>query len=487
MWHDVSLTGLLICILSTVSVCVLARLTWRAHRDGKRLRATVLGLSLIHELALVAYPGWYDAVTGFKAESDLGLRPSRLLVVYFGELLFILLFAGTLFIRDHGTKRCTSFQSKAGLAQQADRDHIFLEVMIVAAFALYVGQFFLPTISYETLETHYQFTPHPGLSSFIVDWGGNFVRWPGLIAAGIGLADRRVRPAIRALALITVVAEIVFSMINGLRGGVVWVASVIALAGYFKYSKKVLAVALAASIGLAPLMTWMHTYMRYVTLAAPLGTLNWQMIPELMRDALEHNIPENAAVGSNFLQAWSIRAIGPLDSIYLYKLHDEGNGGSYRPILSTVAFPIPHALWPDKPIAGSTDDSNLGMAIYRVQQQKPDNAFYDMGPILASAHAYWEGGWPFLYLAAIFTGWFWSKLLSWAERAQSEAVNIVVLTFTAALPIDGFFDMVNPLFTYFRLVWITLIPMLALIRVLDVWAQWRKAVHNPIRRFLAAQ
>ena len=479
MWLDASFIGILICVFSAIPVCILAALMWRAHRSGKRLRAVVLGLAFVHELVLVTYPGWYDAITEFRAETDLHLAPGQLLIVYFGEMLFVLLFAATLAMNSYRGKLGIKSHHGAETCRPIERDRIFLTLLVVSALGLYAGQFLMPTINGDALASHYQFKDYGGLSGVLADWGGTLVRWPGLFAAGFVLTDRRRGWPIRLLSSLVLVAEMIYSMINGMRGGIIWVISVVALVGYFKSSKKLLIAASAVTIACAPLMSWMHTNMRYVTLAAPLGTLNWQMIPELVQGAVEHKVLESTSVGSNFLESWSLRAIGPLDSIYLYKFYDEGNGASYKPIVGTLFLPIPRAIWPGKPVAGSTDDSNLGMAIYKVQQQKPDSAFYDMGPILASAHAYWEGGWSFLFIAAVFTGWFWSRLLAWGERAQSAAVDIVILSFTAALPIDGFFDMLNPLFTYFRLLWITLLPMLCVLWVLDAWLQRRKPVRDP--------
>jgi hypothetical protein len=476
MLIDASTIGVLICICAAIPVCILTLLTYRAHRCGRRLRAAVLGLTLIHELVLVAYPGWYEAATGFKAEVDLGITPFSLLVVYLGEALFVILFSATLYIRDYGTSRSAGPPEASEAGKHLKRDRLFLTTIIIAAFALYVGQFFHPTLDYEGLASNYQFKNYGGLSGVLSDWGGTLVRWPGLFAAGFVLVNRSIRKSLRLLAASVLIAEMVYSMINGTRGGVIWVTSVVGLAGYFKNSKKLLITASVVAIAFAPLLSWMHTNMRYVTLAAPTGTLNWQMIPALVEGAIHHQVLDSSAVGSNFMESWAIRAQGPLNSTYLYRFHDEGEGASYNPILGSITFPVPRALWSGKPVAGSTDASNLGSAIYRVQQPKPDNSFYDMGPILASAHAYWEGGWAFLYLAAVLTGWFWSKLLAWAEEAGSDSVNIIVLVFIAALPIDGFFSALNPIFTYIRLLWITLIPMQLFIAALDARIRRGKSV-----------
>jgi hypothetical protein len=130
--------------------------------------------------------------------------------------------------------------------------------------------------------------------------------------------------------------------------------------------------------------------------------------------------------------------------------------------MNAFLMPIPRVFWPDKPVGGSTDSTNFGAAIYRVQQLKPDTGPTDMGPLLASSHAYWEGGTAFVLVAGLLTGLFWISLLRWTEVNPAMYKHIVVLCFMAALPIDGFFTALNPLYT-FILIFYRIIPLFVLV------------------------
>jgi len=437
----------------------------------------VLGLTLIHEIVLVAYPGWYQAFAGFTAETELHITPAQFLSVYMGEALFVILFCAAIYFGDRGNRSFTSGQqSHVESTGFPDRDRLFISALVIAAAALYIGQFFQPTLDYEGLAVSYQPEAYTGLLALLSGWGGAFIRWPGLFAAGYALVSESIPRSIRFLAGAVLIAEMAYSMIYGTRGGIVWVISVIVLAGYCKSRKLLLAAVAIVGIAFAPLFSWMHTNMRYVTLAAPAGTLNWQMIPALVEGAIHHQVLNSSAIGDTFIESWAIRAQGPLNSTYLYRFFDQGDGGFYKPDLGAIVYPVPRVLWPNKPSAGSTDSSTLNGAIFRVQQAKPDSSGYDMGPVLASGHAYWEGGWAYLYFAAIVTGWVWSRLLRWAEKSGCEAVSIIVLVFTAALPIDGFFSTMTPLFAYIRLIWTTLLPMLMFIAAVDWWIRRRKLI-----------
>jgi len=157
--------------------------------------------------------------------------------------------------------------------------------------------------------------------------------------------------------------------------------------------------------------------------------------------------------------------VGPLDSTVLYKLYDKGDAASIRPILGALLLPIPHTLWSDKPMAGSTDSTNLEVPFIecsRTSRTVPSMtwASFGFGARLLGR------GWIWLCVAALMTGWIWNKLLAWAEHAQSDSIAVIVLVFTAGLPIDGFFSALTPLFAYVRLLWITLLPLSLILMVL---------------------
>jgi hypothetical protein len=242
--------------------------------------------------------------------------------------------------------------------------------------------------------------------------------------------------------------------------------SMIAIGGFYQSRKRILVVAGVLTLLLIPLFPWLHSTMRYASLSAPVGTSRVDMIPFLLSGITDLGTITEGADAGNFLDSWAIRAEGPRNSTTLYALFDRGEAASYGPILGSIVLPVPRMWWADKPVAGSTDATTLGSAMYRVQQSKPNSAFYDMGPILASAHAYWEGGWLWLAAASLLSAWMWRWLLAWGERAGRCSVDVIILTFLTALPIDGFFGGINPVFAYVRILWLTLLPLGILLIVL---------------------
>jgi hypothetical protein len=340
--------------------------------------------------------------------------------------------------------------------------------LVGGAAVLYIGRLFSPVFTPQDVAQHYQVTIQTNLWDSLGSWGITLVQWPGLVAAGLLAADKSTPRPMRLLGAAVLVAELVFAMLHGFRGGLVWVVSLIAIGGLYENRKRILITAGVLTLFLVPLFPWLHSTMRYASLAAPIGTSRIDMIPFLIGGITDPNIITGGKDGeSGFVDSWAIRAEGPRNSTTLYALYDRGEGASYKPILGSIVLLIPRMWWAEKPVAGSTDTTNLGAAIYRVQQTKPNSVIYDMGPILASAHAYWEGGWLWLVAAPLLSGWMWRWLLAWGERAGRRSVDVIVLTFTAALPIDGFFGAINPVFAYVRILWLTLLPLVIVLTVLN--------------------
>jgi hypothetical protein len=460
-------TTLLIAACATIPVIALGLLLHRAWRTGNRLRTIVIGLTFIHETSLIALPAWYSCFTGFELEAGIGVTPDQLLTVYAGEALFVLLFAAILLLPGR--------RKRVGLTQTPEKESLLVSALVIGAVILYVGRLFSPVFTAHDVANHYQISVKSNIWDALIDWALTLVQWPGLVAAAIVAADRSFLRPVRALAFSVLAGQLIFAMLHGFRGGIVWVVSMVAIGGYYVGRKRLLFAAGALTLFLIPLFPWLHSTMRYASIDAPLGTSRIEMVPFLIRGITDPTTIASGTDAVGFLESWAVRAEGPRNSTALYALYDRGEAASYLPILGAAVLPIPRMWWSAKPVAGSTDTTNLGAAIYRVQQSKPNSAFYDMGPILASAHAYWEGGWIWLAAAPLLSAWMWRLLFAWADRSRRQLVDIIVLTFTTALPIDGFFGGINPVFAYVRILWITLLPLGLAVLAVRKYAQARRA------------
>ena len=69
-------------------------------------------------------------------------------------------------------------------------------------------------------------------------------------------------------------------------------------------------------------------------------------------------------------------------------------------------------------------------------------------------------------IAGALTGLFWGKLIAVAHSTRDIEVA-VVMAFLAALPIDGMFSALNPLYTFVLVGWKTAVPMFAIIAFIN--------------------
>jgi len=467
----VVISNLLICAFLGMSICiscVLLSLLRFVARQRDRVAVAVIGLTIVHEFALVLYPLWFDICSGGSERySGLDIGFQDQLIVYLGETLFVLSFAfGFMYWRS--SPKCAA---RRGSTLGEER---LVQMLLWAGLLFYVVILFSRTYEIQDVLTHQEVIIRTRFWDYCVAWAEGFIRWPSLVAAGLVIANPKAGRVARAVALLMLLAQAIVGLVNGYRGNVLWpVVCVVAGAVVYEHGR-VLRSSIVFTLVLVPISPWLHDGMRYLSYSAPPGTRRIDMIPTLIRgltqDALKPGMPASE-LGSSIAS----RAQGPVNSTTLYRLHDTETPAGIGPIIGAIVLPIPRGIWPEKPVAGSTDSTNVGAAIYRVQRAKVSSRINDMGPVLASAHAYWEGGWFWLLVAGGATGAFWRFMLLWAwHRRDRQFSAIVVLSLLPALPVDGLLGAFNPVYTFVRLVWVTIVPMLLLRKGFELWERRSK-------------
>ena len=447
----------IVLILSAITAIFLGYLTLIAYRKRLYLRAVVIGMTLVHEITLIVYPVWYSVLTNFYLESEIFVRPNSLLVVYLGEFVFVALFGFGLISRPWGPQnaRLCSYDRQRS-------EIVLIKILAICGAAFYAAELIAPTYAIDTGSKHADLTIYHNIWEQLWEYVLSFIRWPSLIAACLVLTDKSYSSTLRRLGSIAPICRVLFSMINGLRGGIVLVIYLIISAGAIAKNKRAIIVGVITIASIIPFFSVLHSVMRWNTWSSTEGTRNIDMLPTLWKVVSRKSGTKIKRGGDSFLDAWAVRAEGPRNSVGLYNQYDRGNGAGIHPIVGAMVMPIPGNVWPGKPIGGSIDRTNLGAAIYLVQKLKPGRGPQEMGPILASAHAYWEGGWLWLVIAGYLTGLFWNLLLSWGETGSSVFKTIIVLCFMVALPIDGLLSMLNPVYTFILMFWKAVVPLLLL-------------------------
>jgi hypothetical protein len=297
------------------------------------------------------------------------------------------------------------------------------------------------------------------------DWStGAFFSITPLIASAILITKKqsfRKYPLLSIFALICLISVVLIGLLMGLRGRIMWVASFIAIAGYFNSRKKYLFTSVLLLVVFLPLFSFLGTQQFRSMVAETLYVSGGRTL-DLIKLFFEQR---KAIVGENnqnvtFLDSFAQRAQGPRNSVVLYKLYEEGSGADLSIYSGSVFFPVPRFFWPEKPIPGSWDGNSENSAVYIVVNIGHNLPY--MGSLLASAHAYWEGGWFAVILYGLLTGLLWFWIFVFCSKLPKHLAWIIALSFTASLLIDGFLTALYPLYTYILIAWKYVMPILVL-------------------------
>jgi len=442
-----------ILFVSLIPLLILFGLFVRSWRRGFLLRTIILGATLIHELLLVVFPVCYSVFTDFELEGNMQatVGAEDLLRVLTGESVFVLMFAlafvvGWPRLRPQGGRLIGA----ASGHNQAMRERLVLKVLIIAGCLVYARYIIHPL---STLQIGTGLTVDQ-----VSSWIQGLFWFTSLAACALVLTRRKVlftNPVQALLAAIPLLSLLLVGLTIGLRGRFMWVISLLVITGILNRQIKFVALGVAIGIVLVPLFAFFGgAYRSTAKDEFMTGPARREMFARVYEEGKSRVMSDLKQMGDEFLNALAFRAMGPRNSAVLYQQYDKGNGAGFTTYLGTIFFPLPKLVWPEKPLAGSTDGTLSSSAVYKVMELgHGDNYASYMGPILASAHAYWEGGWGWLVAAGFITGLLWNVIFNLCRRLPENMAAVVALTFTAALLIDGMLTMLAPLYALILAWW----------------------------------
>ena len=453
-----------------VPLLILGSLIKKAYERGLRLRASILGTTFIHELLLVVFPIWYSVFTKYYLEHEMIIQPhpSDLLVVIIGEVIFVTLFAIGLQI---GQRHI--LQYKRVLILSNNREPLFLFLLIGAGFLIYLNLFISPPKTFEEFIVHFKVHQYSGFKAMLYAWFKGFFQISSIVASALVLVNSKKRyPLVLRIMAFSVLALVsLTSLSQGIRGRVVIVASFLGMAGFIKRRMVAFYVGLVLIVAIVPLFVFLGGPFRSIYFAkAGQGATRIELLNSIT-NAVGKAIKTGGSYKLSkysFISIFARRAQASRNSIVLYQLYNDGLGAGLRPLGAAFVSPIPRIIWPEKGIAGSSDLTPTGAAVYLVRHVGYGSPVYNVGPYLASAHAYWEGGWIWLICAGFITGLMWNVILKWCLKTGREINIIIALTLTRGVLANGFLTALQPLFDFVRLFWATILPTIMLSVIVDL-------------------
>jgi hypothetical protein len=449
-------------IVSGIPVLALGAVLVWSWRRISLVGTVIVGATLVHEIILIVFPVWYSVFTDFRLEGNMRapVGADDLLRVMTGESVFVLMFALAFVMgwprsRPQGGRLIGAAVSR----NQARRERLIFVLLIVAGCLIYARAIIQP--SSELL------VGSGGMLDQAFRWFQAIFWFTSLAACALVFTRGRVlftHPMQALLAAIPLLALLVIGFMTGMRGRIMWVISLLVVTGILNRKTKFVALGVAIGIVMVPLFVFLGGAYRFIAKDEFMsGTGRSEMFVRLYEEGRSRVVEDLKNMGAEFLYAVAWRAQGPRNSALLYKQYDSGAGAGFTTYLGSIFFPIPRMVWPEKPAAGSTDGTLSSSAIYLVMELAYGyEAGASMGPSLASAHAYWEGGWGWLVAAGYITGLLWSIIFNLCRRLPEGMAAVVVFAFAAALLIDGMLTMLTPLYAMIITWWQWVLPVLIL-------------------------
>jgi hypothetical protein len=234
----------------------------------------------------------------------------------------------------------------------------------------------------------------------------------------------------------------------------VWGISLLILGAIYNGRKKLIGISVVLALMMVPVFSVLGS--ADIRESSSSGASQVEVVKKLYELGKE-NVSDFGSLSDVFMYSFAWRAQGVRNSVTLYQDYEHGGGG-FNSYLSAIFVPVPRFLWPRKPMIGSQDHTEVGSAMYRVMDLAygaPDQ----MGPMLASAHAYWEGGVLWLVCAGLITGLMWNLIFRVTVRLPLVMGTIFIFTFAAAQMVDGLLTMLIPLYTAINVCWLSILPV----------------------------
>ena len=448
--------------VASVPLAVLGSLFVWSFRRRFLLRTIIVGATFIHELLLIVFPIWYSAFTDFSAEGLMLAQVSsdNLFTVMVGESVFLVTFA-LAFVFGWPRSRLFISQtnvavSKLRIGQRSTR--LTLNVLIVFGVIFYI-QMIMAVLGYSD-----------GLSgSRVLVWIGGFFWFTPLVACSVVLLKPKLlfsNPFKFLLAMLPLLALILVGLLGGVRGRLLWVLSLLIIGGFLNKRTAVIWCGLVISICLIPVFSFLGGDYRGIVTG---GTSKTELISVLIDEGSRNLGSSVGDVVDGFAYAFAVRAQGPRNSAVLFQDHDRGGGGFFT-YLGSFVFLIPSGIWPEKPVPGSEDGSGFGASIYKVMELSYGEKG-SMGPLLASAQAYWEGGWIWLVIAGFVTGLVWRGIFGICRRLPPDLAAVFSLSFAAALLVDGLLSMLVPLYSIVLVLSQSIFPLIIILLAIRLFSK----------------
>lgn len=451
--------NILIIILSLIPPILLGGFGLLFYLRKRPLESLVFLATSIHETILVAFPCIIAVVTNFKFEKVLRFPVYNVdvLKILFVENLYIGVFLlPFLLLRRKIPKVNPSSHSL----------YRFFALIVSIGIIVYSYQIIHRPSLKQIIESYSQ----SGLESankFIAFFTLTFEHTSIIAAAILSIRSKQeAYPKIyQYMGYIMILLVLGLVIVSGVRGRIIWVSEFIFLVAIIKKRYKPLFLIGILMTALVPLSNILVQQIRPISEEiAKEGGLTGTALMNISSTIVK-GVENPDKTGPGFIESLAERAQGPRNSIAFIREHDQG----YRPGLNiytgALLLFMPRVII-DRPVLGSPTQNFDDAAIFKVMQLNyADATFLTMGPVLASGHAYWEGGYLGVLILALLSSLIWITVIRFSYRLPVLLGILLCILSSCALLVDGFITMFTPLYAMVSLFWKNLLPLFLLFLV----------------------
>jgi len=443
-------------------------------KQKKTVHSLLCGFTCFYEVAFITFPIFYSVFTEFELEYEILVTPEDLALVLIGHLIFVLMFFLGFFLVKTRKSFANTEKREANVLSLHGR--IFSTTLVIIGVITIITNLLSPLGSLDSIKEHAEIIRHTNVLSMMQYWFSGALEYPSLVAMSYVLSDKNYGSWIRKLAFVGTVSWLIYGLIIGLRGTLSRTLQLLLGFGLIKKNIKLVVIVSVMCLAGLSLFKFLQSEMRaqiYTDLSneSIIGKISFvgeRLFDSVFLEGDKTPLGRTApGFNSELIRSLAERAQDVRNSVSLYKVYDRGDGAGLKPLASALYFPIPRIVWSEKRPPGSASDDMYKTAMHIVQYEK-GKVFFEMGPFLASAHAYWELGWLGIILIGLITGVFWRIVLDWCSARGSLLGIIVAITFAASLMTNGVVTMLHPLYSYFPAFWSHVIVLLVLSFIISI-------------------
>ena len=447
-----------IIFLSVLPPLFLILFTYIFYKKDRILEAVIFFATFIHESILISFPCISAVFSDFKYEHFLRfeVQDLDLLKVIAVENLYIACFLFPFFFL---------FKSSSGFSKiNTPKLYSFFALIALLGVIVYIYQIIHRPSIEDIVESYSQSGLTGSSNKFITFFTLTFEHASIIVAAILSIrAKSETYPKLyQYLGILMLILVLAMVLVSGVRGRVLWIAEFVLLVSIVKKRLKPVLLMALLTIAFIPINNILVTQIRPISeeIAKEGGITNTAIVNIVTTIIKGVNEPSDDS--PSLIESLAFRAQGPRNSAALIKEFDEGRRPGLNIYTGALFFFVPRVIF-DRPVIGSPNGDFKDAAIFKVMELNyHDASFITMGPLLASAHAYWEGGYLGVVIIALFASGIWIMLIRFSYRQPPLFGLLVCLLFCCALLIDGFITIFAPLYAMIAIFWKSLLPLFLL-------------------------